>query len=76
MRDSSPWTQNVGPSPELIVWFATAEPMEAAEAEARLRKRNPLHEPDPDYLADFLRDNREKVFAVARSRISESGRLG
>jgi len=64
MRGTSPWTQSIPPSPELLVWFATAEPVEAAEAEARLRKRNPLHQPDPDYL-DFLRENREKAFVLA-----------
>ncbi len=64
MLDLSPWTQIIGPSPELRIWLATAEPMEAAEAEARLRKRHPLGEPDPDYL-DFLRENREKVFVLA-----------
>jgi len=64
MLGSSPWVQNVGPSPEVTVWFATAEPMEAAEGEARLHKRHPLREPDPDYL-DFLRENGEKVFVLA-----------
>jgi hypothetical protein len=64
MLTVSPWAQSVGPSPEVTVWFATAEPMEAAEAEARLHKKDPLREPDPDYL-DFLRENREKAFVLA-----------
>ncbi len=64
IRGASPWTQTIGPSPEVMVWFATAEPIEAAEAEARLRKRNPLQQPDADYL-DFLRENREKIFVLA-----------
>jgi hypothetical protein len=64
IRQYSPWTQIVGPSPKLLVWFATAPPIEDAEAEARLRKRNPLAEPDPDYL-DYLRDNRDQVFVLA-----------
>jgi hypothetical protein len=72
MLGSSPWVQNIGPSPEVTVWFATAEPMEAAEAEARLHKRHPLREPDPDYL-DFLRENREKVFVLAVGYPSLSG---
>jgi hypothetical protein len=72
IRGSSPWTQSIGPAPELIVWFATAEPIEAAEAEARLHKRHPLREPDPDFL-DFLRDNREKVFVLAVAYPSLSG---
>lgn len=72
MLGSSPWTQNLGPAPDLTVWFATAEPIEAAEAEARLHMRNPLREPDPDYL-DFLRENREKVFVLAVGYPSLSG---
>jgi hypothetical protein len=72
MRSASPWTQSIGPSPELTVWFATAEPMEAAEAEARLHKRNPLREPDPDYV-DFLRENREKVLVLAVAYPTLSG---
>lgn len=72
MLGASPWTQSVGPAPELLVWFATAEPIEAAEGEARLHKRNPLREPDADYL-DFLRENREKVFVLAVGYPSLSG---
>ena len=72
MRGSSPWTQTVGPAPELTIWFATAEPIEAAEAEARLHKQTPLREPDPDYL-DFLRENREKVFVLAVNYPTLSG---
>ncbi len=64
MLGSSPWAQSLGPSPELTVWLATAEPMEAAEDEARLHKRNPMPEPDPDYL-DFMRENRDKAFVLA-----------
>lgn len=72
MRELSPWTQTIGPSPELMVWFATAAPIEEAEAEARLRKRNPLPEPDPDYL-DFMRDNRGKVLVLAVAYPTLSG---
>jgi hypothetical protein len=64
MRISSPWTQTLGPAPELLTWFATAQPMEEAEAEAGLHIRNPLREPGPDYLS-FLSENREKVFVLA-----------
>jgi hypothetical protein len=64
MRISSPWSQTLGPAPELLTWFATAQPIEEAEAEARLHKRSPLQEPDPDYLG-FLAENREKVFVLA-----------
>ena len=72
MRGSSPWTQIIGPSPELTVYFATAEPIEAAEAEARLHKLKPLPEPDPDYL-EFLHENREKVFVLAVNYPSLAG---
>jgi len=72
MRGAGPWTQTIGPPPELTVWFATAQPMEDAEAEARRRTRNPLRDPDPDYQ-DFLRENREKVFVLAVAYPSLSG---
>jgi hypothetical protein len=64
MRTSSPWTQTLGPAPEVLMWFATALPVEQAESEARLRTHNPLGQPDPDYT-DFLVENREKVFVLA-----------
>jgi hypothetical protein len=64
MLISSPWTQELGPAPEVLARLATAQPMEEAEAEARLHKRNPLRQPDPDYL-NFLADNREKVLVLA-----------
>jgi hypothetical protein len=74
IRQYSPWTQNVGPSPELLVWLATAQPIEEAEAEARLRKKNPLNEPDPDFL-DYLRDNRDQVFVLAIAYPILTGRV-
>jgi hypothetical protein len=64
VRHASPWTQTAGRDPELLVYLATAAPIEDAEAELRLRAKNPLAEPDPDY-ADFLRLNREKVLVLA-----------
>jgi hypothetical protein len=64
MLHASPWTQTVGPAPNLILYLATAQPIEEAEVQTRLRKKGPLHEPDPDY-SDFLRENREKVFVLA-----------
>jgi hypothetical protein len=64
MRISSPWTQALGPAPEVLTWLATAQPIGEAEAEARLHKRNPLRQPDPDYL-NFVADNREKAFVLA-----------
>lgn len=64
MRISSPWTQTIGPEPNLLCWWATAEPMEEAESEARLHKRKPERQPDPDYL-NYLADNRERVVVFA-----------
>jgi hypothetical protein len=54
----------IGPAPQLLAWFATAEPIEEAENEARVRVRNPLRQPDPDYI-NFVADNRETAFVLA-----------
>jgi hypothetical protein len=64
VRHASPWVQTAGRDPEILVYLATAAPIEEAEGELRLRAKNPLAEPDPDY-ADFLRLNREKVLVLA-----------
>jgi hypothetical protein len=61
---ASPWVQVTGASPEVYVYFATAEPVENAEAEWRLRSKKPLPEPDPDYL-DYLREHGEEAFVLA-----------
>ncbi len=64
MRTNSPWAQGIGPDPAVLVYLATAAPIEEAEGERRLRAKNTLHEPDPDYLS-FLSDNRENCFVLA-----------
>jgi hypothetical protein len=64
IRSDSPWAQTVGPDPKVLVYLATAAPIEDAEEEARLRTRSPLNEPDPDYL-DYLRENVDKQFVLA-----------
>jgi hypothetical protein len=64
VRHDSPWAQTVGPEPKVLVYLATAAPIEQAEMEARLRSKNPLAEPDPDYL-DYLRENGDKHFILA-----------
>ena len=64
VRHASPWTQTAGRDPQILVYLATAAPIEEAEGELRLRRRNTLAEPDPDY-ADFLRLNRENVLVLA-----------
>src|ERR1035441_3533527 len=60
----SPWAQTVGPDPKIVIYLATAAPIEDAEAEARVRAKHPLYEPDPDYL-DYVRENRETQLVVA-----------
>jgi hypothetical protein len=64
IRTDSPWALSVGPDPQVTIYLATAAPVEEAEAEARVRAKNPLDEPDPDYV-DYLRDNRETRLVVA-----------
>jgi len=67
MRRDSPWAQTVAPDPAVIVYLATAAPVEMAEAELRLRMKkstSKLAEPDPDYT-DYLRDHRESQFVLA-----------
>jgi hypothetical protein len=64
VRHDSPWAQYAGPEPRVLVYLATSGPIEDAEEEARLRTKNPLSEPDPDYL-DYLRENGEQQFVLA-----------
>jgi hypothetical protein len=71
LHDSS-WAQTVGPEPTALVYLATAGPIEDGEREARLRTRNPLPEPDPDYL-DYLRENRQKQFVLAIPQVTLRG---
>jgi hypothetical protein len=61
---NSPWAQTTGPSPEVLAYLATAQPIEDAEGELRLRKKNPLAEPDPDY-AFFISENHDKSIVLA-----------
>ncbi len=61
---NSPWAQTTGPSPEVLVYLATAGPIEDAEEELRLRRKDPAPEPDPDYAA-YLSENREKAIVLA-----------
>jgi hypothetical protein len=64
IRHASPWAQEVGPGPEVLVWLATAAPIEEAEAEARLRAKVPEKEPDPDYAA-YVTEHRAEVVVLA-----------
>jgi hypothetical protein len=63
----SPWAQTLGPDPKVLVYLATAAPIEDAELEARLNTKNPLADPDPDYI-DYVRENRGS-FVLAISGI-------
>jgi hypothetical protein len=72
IRNDSPWAQTVGPDPKVLVYLATAAPIEEAEEEARLRTKKPLNEPDPDYL-DYLRENGGKHFVLAIPAVTRGG---
>ena len=64
---ASPWVQTANPEPAVLVYFATAAPIEEAEAELRLRLKknpNPMLEPDPDYV-EFLSTHRADTFVLA-----------
>jgi hypothetical protein len=61
---ASPWAEIVGPTPEILVYLATAAPIEAAEGELRLRTKHPMPEPDPDYN-NYLSEHREETLVVA-----------
>ena len=67
IRSDSPWAQRSGASPVVVIYLATAAPVEHAEAELRLRlnkNAHPMPEPDPDYL-EYLRDNRQQNLVLA-----------
>ena len=71
LRDS-PWAQVVGPSPEVLVYLATAAPVEEAEAELRVRGKHPAAEPDPDYL-NYLNEHGEENLVLAIPYDPQSG---
>src|SRR6185436_9714924 len=64
IRTDSPWAQKMGPDPAILVYLASAQPIEEAEAERRVRANTPAGQPDPDYLA-YLSENRAKSFVLA-----------
>src|SRR5689334_7343196 len=64
LRTNSPWAQQVGPTPAVLVYLATATPVEEAESELRVRSKSPLREPDPDYAA-YITAHRDQNFVVA-----------
>jgi len=58
----SPWAQTLGPT-TLVVYLATAAPVEAAETEERRRGNSIVVQPDFDYT-DYVRQHREEIIAV------------
>ena len=64
IQQKSPWVQSVGQDPAVVVYLATAAPLEQAESELRRRSKNALRRPDPEY-ADFLQENRDKIFVLS-----------
>ena len=67
IRTDSPWAQRTGEVPVVVVYLATAAPIEKAETELRLRlKKNPhpMPEPDPDYV-EYLNSHRSENFVLA-----------
>lgn len=72
LRTNSPWAQVLGPNPGVLVYLATAAPIEEAEGEFRLRAKNALREPDADYLT-YLSENRDKhlVLAIPYDKVTQ-----
>jgi hypothetical protein len=67
VRTESPWAQQTSEAPQVVVYFATAAPIEHAEAELRLRmKKNSRAVPDldPDYL-EYVNSHRGENFVLA-----------
>lgn len=64
LRAASPWAQTIGPAPPVLVYLATAAPIEEAESELRVRSKGVMREPDPDYAA-FITAHRDQNFVVA-----------
>jgi len=67
IRTASPWAQRTEEAPVVVIYLATAAPIEHAEGELRLRlKKNPspMPEPDPDYV-EFLNAHRADTFVLA-----------
>jgi hypothetical protein len=74
---SSPWVEAAGPEPAVLVYFATAAPIEEAEAQLRARASQPAPMLDPDYL-DYVRDNRDHAFilGIPFSKLNGLGNAG
>lgn len=64
LRTNSPWAQTVGPAPAVLIYLATARPIEDAEDEWRFRTKEAPRQPDVDYLT-YLSENRDQHFVLA-----------
>ncbi len=64
LRTESPWAQTIGPSPQVLVYLATAAPIEEAESELRVRSKSPVRESDPDYAA-YITAHRDQNLVLA-----------
>lgn len=67
LRTESPWARTTAELPAVVIYLATAAPIEHAEAELRLRlKKNPraLPEPDVDYV-EYLSAHRRENLVLA-----------
>ena len=73
MLSDSPWAQRVGPT-EVVVYLATAAPIEDAEGEERRRGHAAAPQPDFDY-SDYVRQHREEILVLAIP-YSPRGRFG
>lgn len=75
LLSNSPWAQGAGPSPAVLVYLATAKPIQEAEAELRVRGTKPLHEPDPDYAEHITSHHDEHlVLAIPYTNLAKLGK--
>lgn len=72
MLNDSPWAQHVGSAPDVLVYFATAQPIELAQAEANRRYHTKPAELDADYT-NYLKQHRADSFILAIPYASLSG---
>jgi hypothetical protein len=56
LRTGGPWPEQAGADPQILIYPATAAPIESAKAQAGLRAEVPPAEPDPNYL-DYLKEH-------------------
>ena len=64
MRSHSPWAQVMGPAPTVLLYLATASPIEEAESELRVRSKGLMREVDPDFAA-YITQHRNQNLVLA-----------